>query len=318
MARIVGELRLTSAAFRVHRFTVQVRGVPSSIDHLLRCSRRYPLLSPAQEIELGRAIRRWQDWPGGPSEAPPEVQRLGKASLDRFVLSNIRLAYQMARRYRNRGVSEEDLSQAAIEGLITAYSRFKPELGFRSSSYACWYIQQRCQMAVAQQGTGLKLPTTVSEALRSLHRITTDLRGQLGRPPTDLEIAKAAKLKASQLDALRLAARNGDLLSLDQPLTDGGMTIGETLDGGDAPAERLERDELHQGLRQLVFCHQQLTPQQRFILRCRFFLDPTPSLARIASQLNLSRETIRRQERLALEKLRWVLPEGSAGCLNPS
>lgn len=286
--------------------------MPSSLDQLLRSANRYPLLQPAQEIELGRAIRRWQDWPGGPEEAPPAVQRLGKASLDRFVCSNLRLAYHISRRYRNRGVSDEDLTQAAIEGLIVAYSRFRPELGFRSSSYACWYIQQRCQIAIAQQGTGLKLPTTVSEALRNLHRITAELRGKLGRPPTDLEIAKAAKLKPSQLDALRLAARNGDLLSLDAPLVDGGSTIADMLSADDRPQEQLEQEELHQTLRQLVASHEDLSPQQRYILRCRFFLDPTPSLARIASQLNLSRETIRRQERNALATLRQALPPDAA------
>jgi len=240
-----------------------------TIEHLLEAANRYPLLTPLQEIELGRQIRAWQDHPGGPDQAPRLTQKRGQRALEKFLLCNLRLAHFIARRYQNRGVPMEDLMQAASEGLLSAYKRFDPAKGCRSSSYACWWAQQACQVIVAQQGNGLRLPTTVSEQLRKATRVTQILTARLNRD-----------------------------------------TLIDVTQGGEDPSAALERREISALLADLVNHSEALSPQQRHLLRCRYLqTDKPPSIARLASQLNMNRETLRRMERAALDILKALLPE---------
>lgn len=283
-----------------------------STDFLSRTAARYPLLRPEEEIELGRAIRAWQDHPDGPDAAPPAIQRRGRRAQDRFLLSNLRLAHYIARRFLNRGVPMEDLVQSATEGLIQAVRRFEPANGFRFSSYAVWWAQQSCQIAVATQGGALRLPTTVSEALRRVSRAASRLSAELNRLPTEREIEEAANLKPGQLRSLRAAARAADTRSLhDFARTgDGGNASGDAtwldlLADDDQHAAALEQRDLHRALRRLLDTTPTLTPQQREIVRCRY-LTPNPMThVQLASQLNMNRETIRRLERSALTVLKF-------------
>lgn len=282
-----------------------------SSDHLLKAASRYPLLTAGQEIQLGRAIRTWQDHEGGPSQAPARIRRRGQRALDRFVLSNLRLAHYVARRYANRGVEMQDLMQAATEGLLAAYKRFDPSLGYRSSSYACWWAQQACQVLVAQQGNGLKLPTTVSEKLRRVTRVSQRLISELGRLPTSEEIGEAAGLTAAQLDDLRATRKRADVVSLHGAIAgsiSGRQQLMDVVEGGADPAQAVEREELQQMLHTLINTSPAFTPQQRVVLQCRYLVEKPPPIARLASELNMNRETLRRLERAALQLLRSLLP----------
>jgi RNA polymerase sigma factor (sigma-70 family) len=283
-----------------------------STDFLSRTAARYPLLRPDEEIELGRQIRAWQDHPDGPDQAPAAVQRRGRRAQDRFLLCNLRLAHYIARRFNNRGVPMEDLVQSATEGLLQAVRRFEPANGFRFSSYAVWWAQQSCQIAVATQGGALRLPTTVSEGLRRVARAGARLRAELNRPPTDAEIEEAANLKPGQLRNLRAAARAADTRSLHDHARQGGgsdpssgdATWLDLLADDDQHAKELEQRDLNRSLRQLIETTPTLTPQQREVLRCRY-LTPTPlTHVQIASRLNINRDTCRRLERSALTVLK--------------
>ena len=283
-----------------------------TLDYLLEVAARYPLLTAQQEIELGRQIRCWQDHPEGPAAAAPPVQRRGKRALDKFLLCNLRLAHYVARRYASRGVPMEDLMQAAAEGLLSAYKRFDPTKGYRSSSYAVWWAQQACQVIVAQQGNGLRLPTTVSEQLRKTARVTQVLTEELNRQPTHAEIEERAGLKPGQLAELRASGRRADVRSLDATLLKtgeaGSQTLLDLIESADDPAAALERRELQALLLDLIEHTSALSPQQRYLIQCRYLSDQPPSIARLASQLNLNRETCRRMERTALQILKGLLP----------
>jgi RNA polymerase sigma factor (sigma-70 family) len=282
-----------------------------TLDYLLEVAARYPLLTAQQEIELGRQIRRWQDHPDGPDNAPAPIQRRGRRALDKFLACNLRLACYVARRYDNRGVPMEDLMQAASEGLLTAYRRFDPSKGYRSSSYSVWWAQQACQILVAQQGNGLRLPTTVSEQLRKVGRVTEVLAKELGRTPSAAEVEERAGLKPGQLEDLQASGHRARVLSLDYVLleeVDGTHTLLDLIESPKGPTASLERKELMALLLELIEHSSVLSPQQRFILKCRYLSDEPPSIARLASQLNMNRETLRRMERQALQNLKTVLP----------
>jgi len=267
---------------------------------------RHKLLTADQEITLGRLVRTWQDWPDGPDQAPRQVRMRGKRALDRFVVANIRLAYTVARKYENRGVPLEDLTQSAIEGLVSAYRRFNPELGYRSSSYAIWYAKQACQLAVQRQGSSVRLPMSTVDALGRISVSTEVLTRQLRRPPTRAEIAAQAKLTEAKVSQAMGLARIAGVSSLDAPLreSDGtsSLTLGEALPGGDDPQQLLESAE---HIKELLCALDHLgDPLIRVILWFRHLDEERPSLSRIAQLLHLNPTSIRTLEANGLQALR--------------
>jgi RNA polymerase primary sigma factor len=145
-----------------------IRSVPASSNQSwwLDSIGRIPLLSPAEEIELGTAIQRWQQHP---DPCPPGIRRRGQRARDRFVSANLRLvvAYISKRCHRlTRSFDREDLTQAGNMGLITAAERFDPAKGYRFSTYAYWWIRQAINRWVDQHGRPRQPLPASSEAGR--------------------------------------------------------------------------------------------------------------------------------------------------------
>ena len=293
------------------------------LDFIVRQSLRMPLLTGQQEIQLGRLIRAWQDWPGGPDAAPPMVKKRGQRALNKFVECNIRLAHHIAQRFKGRGVDLEDLVQAGVEGLIQAYRRFDPELGYKSSTYAVWYCQQQCQVMVASQGRSVKIPTTASEQIKRIYRTAEVLASQLGREPTDREIEVQAALKPGSVSRLKMLYHFTNCTSLDSNHgqdgswsgSEKGGALGDLIPFIDAEPERREQRELKKILHTIIDESPALSPQQRFLIRCRYLDEnPTPR-HKLAKQLNMHREALRRAEIAALQILRNLLPPEIKDCL---
>ena len=289
----------------------------AAYDFILAQSRRRPLLTKVQEIELGRSIRAWQDWPGGPEQAPANVIRRGRRALDKFVECNIRLAAHIAQRFRDRGVPLEDLVQAGVEGLIQAYRRFDPELGYKSSSYACWYVQQACQILIASQGRNIKIPTATSEQMKKVYRTAEFLATQLGREPTDREIDVEAGLKAGTAARLKILNYESANISLDQFEKESKDTFSlvDVIPADGQAGLRQERSELERILHDIINTSPELTPQQRFLIRCRFLNDDPKPRHHLAKELNMNREAVRRAEIAALQTLRRLVPPEMRDCL---
>mgnify|MGYP001809664527 CR=1 FL=1 len=285
---------------------------------MLKAAARYPLLTPLEEVELGRAIRAWQDHEGGPDAAPPRIRRAGKAALDRFVVCNIRLAHHIAKRYAQRGVPLEDLMQASIVGMIEAYRKFKPELGYRSSSYAIWYARQACQQAIAVMGQTLRLPVHTCDALSKVARASRQFHGQHGRAPSNSELAAAAGMSAKQLLQLNELVARSRMTSLDAALRHVGagpdaMTVMEAtaahegleqMASDECAIEKLHRRDVADWLRDCLEASPDLDDQQRFILRQLYLSDQPPNMVRLAYLLNMNRATLIQMEQGALQTLR--------------
>jgi RNA polymerase sigma factor (sigma-70 family) len=275
-----------------------------SLEGLLLQARRYPLLSAEQEIELGRQIRQWQDWPDGANNAPRKVARSGKKALDRFVLSNIKLAYSVARRYRDRGVPLSDLTQCALEGLTTASLRFQPELGYRASSYAIWYCKHACQVAMAQQGSPMRLPIYVADALRKLSITEQALLNRNGARPTPAQLGDACGLTAEKVLSLRSVAHTCSVLSLDHTGHQGGSLL-DSISAPGGHAEELQRQETRRQLEELL--ESLPCPQARAVLHLRHLAPEPQTPVRVAGALNLSRRQVFDLEAAALERMRSML-----------
>ena len=145
----------------------------------LAAAGRQPLLTPAEELHLGTAIRRWMDWPDGPDLAPAPVQRRGLRARDRMVAANLRLVVSVAGKYRQRVAARRQcLSDALQEGAIglqRGAEKFDPARGYKFSTYAYWWIRQSVTRWLDQLDL-IRLPINVSEQLRSAEADLSDPR----------------------------------------------------------------------------------------------------------------------------------------------
>ncbi len=247
---------------------------------------RWPLLTKEEEVELAKLIER------GDEEAK-----------ERMINSNLRLVVSIAKRYQGHGLSLLDLIQEGIIGLMRAVEKFDWRRGFKFSTYATWWIRQAVQRGVANKSRTIRLPVHIADREQKMARAERVLAPQLGRQPTEEEIARHAKLPLKQVREVRQAARA--ITSLDKPLgTDSEGRLGDLFASeGSEPEEELtvslEEDVLHRAVAQLP-------EREREVVKRRYGLngdrDPA-SLEAIGRELGLTRERVRQIEASALEQL---------------
>ena len=199
------------------------------------------MLTPAEEIELGTAIQRWKTHP---EPVPPGIRRRGMKARERFITANLRLAVAFVSRKCHRlakAHSQEDLIQAANEGLIKAVERFDPARGYRFSTYAIWWIHQSVNRYVDLHGRTIAIPGSHSQHLGRLAAITRRLTRELSRDPTRDELARELGVSLRVLDAVIENGRS--ISSLDAVISEDGQELGETLASWDQSLEDQEEQQ---------------------------------------------------------------------------
>ena len=141
---------------------------------------KIPLLTAAEEIHQAQLIRTWLDYEGGPDNAPKGVQRRGQRAVRRFMEGNLRLVISLARKNELRGkaVGLEliDLIQEGNIGLSTAARKFDPELGYKFSTYAYWWIRQAISRAI-EMGNTIRIPSNVLQSVNRLKKVANEKPG---------------------------------------------------------------------------------------------------------------------------------------------
>jgi RNA polymerase nonessential primary-like sigma factor len=253
------------------------------------------LLTAAEEVELGRRVRRGDT-----------------AARARMIESNLRLVLMMARRYQNRGLPLEDLVEEGNLGLIRAVEKFDPELGYRFSTYAGWWIRQSLDRALANQARLIRLPVHVGKAIAACRRVERRLTQQLGRRPRAEEVAEQC---GSDVDEVRdLLSLHQEARAADRAADHGEGFLDETV--ADPHPENPESVLLSGEVRaRLLACLDELDERQREVLCRRFGLQghEPQTLEQTGRAVSLARERVRQIQLKALALLRErLVPEQTA------
>ena len=228
---------------------------------------RIPLLTPAEEIELGTAIQAWRNHP---DPCPPGLRRRGQRARERFIRANLRLSVAWVTKRCHRLAKHgavDDLIQAANEGLMRAVDRFDPTLGYRFSTYAYWWIRQSVNRWIDLHGRAVAIPGSHSQQIGKLAIVTRELSDRLNRNPTREELAEEMGISMRVLADLITNAK--PIQSLDQQIDEGTaqcFSLGDTIavsdeaieDQEDARERRERIAMLHAGIDRLPMMQQRI------------------------------------------------------------
>ncbi len=260
-----------------------------SLDQYLRDISVYPLIDRAEEVRLAIGIR---------SEDPD--------ALDKLVRSNLRFVVSVAKKYQNQGVALSDLINEGNLGLIRAAHKFDETKGIKFISYAVWWIRQAILQALAEQSRIVRVPLNRAGTLHRIGKRASALLQELGREPTNEEIAEEMDL--TEEEVAKTMSISQTHLSLDAPLAPG--EDNKLLDYlpdtyNPQPDEQTFEKALTESIEEAL---NSLKERESKILRLYFGLDGQEplTLEEIGALLGITRERVRQIKEKALSRLRHV------------
>jgi RNA polymerase primary sigma factor len=259
--------------------------VGDSLAAYLREIGAYPLLKPADEASLAHLAR------GGDARA-----------VDRLICANLRFVVSVAKKYQHHGIPLTDLIDEGNLGLIRAAHRFDETRGVRFISYAIWWVRQAIVQAIAEYGHAVRIPMSRFSEIRRFGRHADDLRKELGREPTQLELIQEAGIsEADAIIAMHIARAP---VSLDAAVGDDAALIEYLPDDSADPPDREAADaNLSESVEAALG---ELRGREETVVRLYFGFDrgDPMTLESIGHRLGVTRERVRQIKDRALSRLR--------------
>jgi len=253
---------------------------------------QFPLVSTEEEVELAAQIAQ------GNQEAR-----------NKLIRSNLRLVVKIAHDFKGLGLPLLDLISEGNIGLMRAVEKFDPSKGAKLSSYAAWWIKQSMRRALANQARTIRIPVQSASKISKIQSARQKLTEEMGREPTDKEIAAEVNLTERTVTGLRLG--KATTISLHDPIQRG--EEGEIRDiipdeKTSAPDELVQDEEILKHMLELTY---KLEERERQILALRFGLDGDrpKTLEEVSQHIGRTRERVRQIQNQALDKLRKFLEQ---------
>lgn len=264
----------------------------SSIRTYLQEIGKIDLLSTNQEVSLARRIKAGD-----------------KDARDSMIKANLRLVVKIAHDYKDFGLPVLDLISEGNIGLVKAVERFDPDKGGKLSTYAAWWIKQSIKRALANQSKTIRLPVHLVDKISRMRKMAMALTEELGRDPTDQELADALEMPVNKVAHLKSVSVRPT--SLNAPVGDEGgnnTEFGEIVgdDNAPTPYDNLHEKSLIGDLHEML---DGLEEREAEIIRLRFGLNgDTPlTLEEVGQLFNITRERVRQLQNIALSKMRKTM-----------
>ncbi len=249
---------------------------------------RYNLLTHEEEIELGKRMM----------EGDQQAKK-------RLIEANLPLVVSIAKKYLGKtSMNFSDLIQEGNMGLIKAVERFDYRRGFHFSTYGTCWIKQAISRAIADQARTIRIPVHMVETINKFSRTTRQLWQELGREPTDAEIAARMGITEDKINEIRQISQ--EPTSLETPIgEDGDSQFYDFVEdeNAESPTDAVVQSMLKE---QLLAVIDTLTPREQKVIRLRYGIDDAHprTLEEVGKEFNVTRERIRQIESKALKKLR--------------
>jgi RNA polymerase primary sigma factor len=258
----------------------------SGLQLYLREINQTHLLAPQEEIALARRIRK------GDHQAR-----------DKMIRSNLRLVVSIAKNYTRRGLNLLDLIEEGNVGLLRAVEKFDPAQGCRFSTYASWWIRQSIKRSLINSVKPVEIPAYMAEMINKWRRAAMQLECEIGRPPSQEEVARAMRISRRKVQVIARAAR-----AFSSPFQavspDSEWSLSEMVadESARSPADVLLENRRAEAVRRQLAA---IDERAASILKMRWGLDgfPEMTLKQIGAKIGLTRERVRQIERETIRRI---------------